>query len=502
MKSPKKRSFISVIIKQYPSVIFIGLFVLVSLIYILIQGENIVIPIHDYLDSHPARIRMIVENGLFFDNKAELPMLGGSVTREDMYSYSYFKLYSWLFYFLPVFWAVIAGWYLKILFSIAGFYYFFTGICEKERSDINIVLFCGFLYGIIPSFPPSAFCFASLPFLAGLIVRLYGRFSPKCVLALFLYPVVSFFSTFGIFICAYLFLIILVDLITKRRFNKGIFAGLAALASGYVINEWHLFSQMLFGAADLTRQEIETDYKPLKELVDLFLKSLIDGQYHAAGLQKYVVLPVCVILLLYTVFCHIRKKEYKAVINDKVNILFCVIILNCILYALNYSELFKGTLSILLPPLAGFNYTRAIWLNPVLWYLLFAILLGRLPFRRIIPVFLAAAFLVLCFAGSQYNSIKANIDACKGRLKGEGPGELTYKEFYSEDLFERIKQDTGYRGEWSAAYGMHPAILEYSNISTLDGYYTVYKKEYKEKFRNLIKPDLDIDEKNADYYDG
>ena len=69
-------------------------------------------------------------------------------------------------------------------------------------------------------------------------------------------------------------------------------------------------------------------------------------------------------------------------------------------------------------------------------------------------------------------------------------GVLSYREFYSTKLFEKIKREIGYNGEWSVAFGMHPRVLQYNGISTLDGYSSYYPQAYKEQFRKLIAPDL------------
>ena len=54
-----------------------------------------------------------------------------------------------------------------------------------------------------------------------------------------------------------------------------------------------------------------------------------------------------------------------------------------------------------------------------------------------------------------------------------------------------MKEDIGYEGEWSAAYGLHPAVLEYNGIATLDGYLGFYPQSYKEDFRRIIAPALE-----------
>ena len=79
--------------------------------------------------------------------------------------------------------------------------------------------------------------------------------------------------------------------------------------------------------------------------------------------------------------------------------------------------------------------------------------------------------------------------------------ELSYEQFYAVELFEEIKADIGYGGEWAAAYGFHPAVLEYNGIATLDGYLGFYSQQYKEDFRKIIAPALERVEATRIYYD-
>ncbi len=103
---------------------------------------------------------------------------------------------------------------------------------------------------------------------------------------------------------------------------------------------------------------------------------------------------------------------------------------------------------------------------------------------------------------SRYNDL---FFTCKNKalelLKGKEADEMNFQEFYSCELFESIKQDIGYAGEWSAAYGFHPAVLEYNGIATLDGYLGFYPQSYKEDFRRIIAPALERVEASRVYYD-
>lgn len=111
------------------------------------------------------------------------------------------------------------------------------------------------------------------------------------------------------------------------------------------------------------------------------------------------------------------------------------------------------------------------------------------------------SFCVICLKDETYNHIRNNLIAATCSVISKEYDGMSYGDFYSEELFEQIKKDIDYNGEWSIAFGMHPAVIEYNNIATLDGYLSTYSLEYKEQFRKLIAPELEMDEENADYFD-
>ena len=84
---------------------------------------------------------------------------------------------------------------------------------------------------------------------------------------------------------------------------------------------------------------------------------------------------------------------------------------------------------------------------------------------------ICAAVLAVILTPNRYNDLYFT---CYNRayeyFHGTEVDEFTYGQFYAQELFEEIKADIGYQGEWSAAYGLHPAVLEYNGIATLDGY--------------------------------
>ena len=232
------------------------------------------------------------------------------------------------------------------------------------------------------------------------------------------------------------------------------------------------------------------------------------AQFHSQDSHAYFVLPVCAAGLLIINFCYIRQKEYKKIITDSCNLTFGFIIFNCLIYGTYDWKAFRDLVEALIPQLTGFQFNRTLYFNTFLWYALLFLIVKRLyDIRKKWCLWLAngmvmIAAVVVMFAPQMYNDF---YHTCYYNayaiIKQTQVKDLNYREFYSVDLFEEVKEEIGYNGEWSAAYGMHPAVLHYNGIATLDGYLGMYSQEYKEKFREVIAPALDTAEGNRVYFD-
>jgi hypothetical protein len=205
-----------------------------------------------------------------------------------------------------------------------------------------------------------------------------------------------------------------------------------------------------------------------------------------------------------------------------------ILVFNCFVFGIYYSEGVRDLVSRLIPPLTGWQFGRTNFFNPFLWYGLFCIALYRLYlwtarrcsegqvkalngrgdrvcrrlFRSVSYLPAVLSVLIVLLTPVPYNDLYHTLHAqLNARLRGVNEQSLSYSEFYSEDLFEKIKRETGYHGEWSAAYGLHPATLEYNGIATLDGYLGFYSQDYKDRFRKIIAPALDKQPASRAYFD-
>ena len=485
------------------------LYLVVYLVYVFSHGENVYMTIHDNLDSNVVWYRMLAAENAFWKFDATVPFLSGL---DRNFMGSDLQVYSWLHMLLPTFYAVIAADVLRLVLSVYGFYKLGQAVLGEDWCTCkNVVLLCGLAYGILPLFPSSGLGFAFIPLFVFFVVQLY-----RTKRYFYLLPIASAglfcsFTGFGFFLCAFLFLLFCIDTILHRKIGWTLFFATVVTSVSFVVAEARLFYIMFFSGIETIRTSIDSSATSLSASVSVMIDSFINGQYHSEALQKYIVLPVCGIYFIYLNLAYLFKGQFRKLFSDVFNWCFFLAILNSIVYGLDSWSVFKDLIGVIIPPLKGFSFARTLWLSPFAFYFSFCIVLCRIllcwknsPAGRGMAYlcgFLAIA--VIFTVPSTYGLVQLNLqNSLKSILLHQTAEDLTYSEFYSEELFSEIKDELNYDGEYSIAFGMHPAVLEYNGISTLDGYYSFYPQEYKEKFRSLIAPALEDDEYWRQYFDG
>lgn len=490
----------------------IGLFLVSAAAVYAYFGEGSYIAVHDNLDLFVAQMQMMKNTGSFFAHGAEVPFLGG-ISRDNLPSE--LSLYTLLYVLFPSFTAYIAGYLLKVAVAVASVWLLakdWYGDSFEEYKPLAALF--GFTYGILNLFPAFGIPFASIPLAVYLLRRIYRKPSAGLYAALFCYPFLSYFSYFGFFLLAYLAAAVIWLGFRDRKVSKPLAAALPALAAGYVVFEYRLFGVMLFSDTQTIRSTmVEADLSG-GEILAQSLEVWKYGMFHAESLHHKLVLWVCVIYFLYRSLRHLREKRGREILRDPYNLLMLLLVFNSLIYGIYSWGGFRRLIETLLPPLKGFQFNRTIFFSPFLWYAAFFMVLqrmyaafpkgcrrGRLIRAGACGLALAAAAIIL-LTPTRYNDLYAT---CRNKalelVRGKESDAFSYGEFYSPELFEEIKSEIGYMGEWAAAYGFHPAVLEYSGISTLDGYLGFYSQQYKEDFRRVIAPALERVEASRIYYD-
>lgn len=487
--------------------ILTGIVILGELAVFLFYRQDSYLAVHDNLDLFIPQLKMLKDNGSFFSHGELMPMLGG-VSRDKFGSE--LCLYNLLYFFLDPFAAYLTGYFLKILLALCSFLLLGRECMEKEAFLRNrpFLVLTGLAYGLAPVFPAYGLAFASIPLIVFLLVRIYRRPQPWLFLAVFLYPFLSYFSYFGIFLLGYLLLAVLIVWARDRKFPKWLALAFLMLAAGNVVFEYRLFGDMLFsGEVSMRAVMADTDLNAAgiaAAVWDVFR----NGIFHAQASHTWFILPVCAVYFVWNNINYIRRKDGKGILKDGVNLLLAFLLFNSLIYGFYYWGGLRRAFEALVPPLKGFQYSRTVFFNPFLWYAaLFLICrrlagLGKQRLYGLACALAVTALAVVILTPAVYNDFYATCyDHAYELVKGKEPSNLSYREFYSEKLFDSIKEEIGYQGENAVAYGMHPAVLQYNGIHTLDGYLGFYSLDYKQRFRQVVAPALERVEEWRLYFD-
>ncbi|MEZ9145866.1 DUF6044 family protein [Vibrio sp. 10N.286.52.C3] len=461
--------------------ILILLIVSVALSPIIFRGDYY-IEIFDNLDSSIAWLASMNYNGAFFEPSSSLPFLNG-ISRN--YLPSEFQINNLLFAFFEPLLAYQIAWILKVIVGFYSFLYLMKVIDIKKSTPMIVV---ALLFSILPGYPNLYLAQASLPLISGLFIRYIIRGDIKYLIFVAIYPILSELARYGIFIVAYILVFILICCFLKREF---ILRGLCAcivLIFSFCITEYHYVYSYILSDAESIRS---TMVIPSGSVLQSFYEAFFFGQIHAQSIHFVTLTTIPV----YIYFLATKKLE----INSIVLTVFALIILNCVIYALFDYLVLRDFIYSKISFLKGWNYSRFVWFNPLLWSILFLLIFNEI--RNKLPKHVAPFIVIMNVAVviiyPTYNNdfsrtMKCSIFGCN---------ELTYNEFISEDTFNKVKEKISYNQENSVAFGFHPAVLVFNKFKTLDMYHSAYGLEEKLNFRKLIAPTLESNQKWKNYYD-
>ena len=519
IKNKKKRGVLGIVL--------VGIFLLAVTVFYAVIGENSYIAVQDNLDLFMAQFAMLKNEGIFFSHGVSAPFLGG-VSRDVLPSE--LSLYTVLFMIFTPIVAYVAGYILKVIIAVVSCRLLFLDMVEHDKDNAhvqNLATLVGLLYGILNLFPAFGIPFASVPLIVYLLRKVYrnglGGRGIRFILLVFCYPFISYFSYLGFFILGYLFIAIIWLWIRDKKFSWSLVASLVALGVGNVVFEYRLFNMMLFSDTETIRETMVQTYLPSGEIVRESFDIFVNGMMHVEDLHQFFVMPICLAYLIFLNVRYVAKKNVKGIFTDYYNLCFMILVFNCIVYGLYYSEVVEHIIETLIPPLTGFQYNRTIFFNPFLWCAMLFIFIYRLYlwisnkvnseqgkksfiYKALIGipyVIVFVAALIVLVSPTKYNDLyhTAKLTA-RSEIFDHENDALNFREFYSTKLFNEIKVDLDYKkGEYSVAYGMHPAVLEYNGIYTLDGYLGFYPQSYKEAFREVIAPALERVEPSRIYFD-
>lgn len=465
--------------------------ILALLLYFFLNFNGLYVEHHDNLDQHFGWYKLLSDNNAWFlGNNESIPHMG-DISRGLLLPET--QLVNIIFMIFPT----LLGHCILILTKFTIGYFSFVALSnyilsERYLPKIYIALI-SISFALTSGNENLYIAQASIPLIAYLYIK-YIREQKLIILAcIFFYPILSELTRFGMFIlifmsvhCAYLLYI-------KDRKLKNSLVSICVLSVGYLCVEYRLILSIVLSNEDTIRKTMVTDSEG--NFITVFVSSFLKGHYHFSS-YIYVFIPLVLYLMYY------MYKE-RVAIPKAVYLIGLTIVFNSFIYALYTTTDVQYIFWDIVTPLAGWDFSRFIWFNSFLWHLLILILLSYTYIieknRKVVLIllFLQVLFTVVYpkYGNDFYKTIKCNyLTICEYNL--------SYNEFYSTDLFSSIKTDLEYKGnEKVIAFGIHPSILVYNGFYTMDGYHNAYYQSYKDKFRELIEPGLDISEKYTSYYD-
>ncbi|WP_246206631.1 DUF6044 family protein [Virgibacillus ihumii] len=448
----------------------------------LILGEDTHIRVHDNLDSNIVWYKLLVESGQFFST-GTLPNVINGLPRSTLASP--FDIVVWLYVLFEPITAYTIGQAVMRFAAFFGMYLLLRRWIRQPWITVGTAL--GF--ALLPYWPSGLLSIAGLPLALHIFlnIRKHGWNVRKYNwVILFLLPFFSSFILTFVFFLGLIGLLWLIDRFRLHKFNWPFFTAIAGMTVLYLAKNYILIYGMFFSDGFTShRENLNLGHNNLTDTFELFADNFINGHTHDMAVQTYIIIPVIGLAFL-----------VAARHNIKPRLLTALFLFNAFLslwYAFWYWEgwrIVKENFMIA----NTFNFSRIHFLDPMIWYICFAlalwILWRHLPFGKVLVSVLMVVQLGILIGLNE-------------EIKYSSIDTPTFAEFYSVDLFDDIQE---YIGKDQSEYrvvsiAMHPTIAQYNGFFTLDTYNNSFPLSYKQKFRKIIAPELEKNKTLKNYYD-
>jgi len=454
-------------------------------------GPDAPLLIHDNLDANFVWFKVLIDSGANFQaNLFPIRQIADGVPRLAFPAET-----DGLFWLYKVLGPISAYSASRALMSLAGFagmtLLLRRHVIPDERSN-------WIAYGV-------AACFATLPFwpagflsVAGMPLVLWSFLNIRQGdnawhnwLIIVVFPFFSSLVLSGFFLLCPLGVLWLWDA-SRHRVTRYSLMALLVLALSYVLVNYRLFFSVLFEEGFVShRVEFLAEGISLAQSMKRAFSLFVSGQYHAHSLHSYVILPV--VFGFAVCLCWRCEPRLRRVFL----VTAAFILVTSVLYGIWGSPTWgwegglelKRALNTVLP----INLSRAHFLHPALWMILFAISLAAMQarWRRLGPVVALVIGFQIAYQFSRHELW----------VNRKGP---SVSQFFAEKQFREIGEFIGKdKSEYRvASLGIHPSVAQFNGFYTLDGYLANYPLEYKHAFRKIIAGELERDAGLKKGFDG
>lgn len=483
-------------IRQRIWVIVALLLIILYLSPLFILGTDAHVRIHDQLDSTIVWYKTLADGGkLFAPNNAAISNMMNGLPRISLDSQ--FKLLVWLFVLFPPFVAYTINAVIVRFVAFIGMYLLLAKHMLTDKNDAFIKAGVALCFALLPFWLPGSLSIAGIPLAAYAFLNFRKRVATKRDwIIIVLLPFASSFILTYIFFLAVMGIIWLIDWLKTKQANWKLFSAIAAMTAIFLTKDYRLILGILLGQGFTPhRVEFNLGHNSFLPTLRLFWHNFSTAHTHSYTLQYEIIIYVAGFFFLWTLAKKLGRIDTNLLANEKRLIRLLILTATFSMwYALWYWQgmrLLKNTFEMA----NEFNFSRIHFLNPILWYLIFAVCLKLIitKFKKIgkaIVLVLLACQLAVAFGHND-------------ELKYRSLNMPSWREFYSPKLFHDIQD---YIGKDPSTYrvvsiGMYPAISQYNGFYTLDMYVPLYPLEYKHQFRQIIAPELAKNKMLERYFD-
>jgi hypothetical protein len=464
--------------------------VFVLVIYLspfFILGQGVHVRIHDSLDGQTVLLKLPAESGqIFGHHDTIIPNMLNGVPRSTLGSE--FNVMLWMVYFFGSFPAYALNTIFIHVIALFGMYrllvrHFLGGEMKPLALGVSLA------FAVLPYYVPVGLSVAAQPLALSAFLSIRqgnSRWADWLVLGLLPFYT-SLYIAFSWFILS-MSLIWAYDLFAKKQFNGKFLGAIAMMSMVFLLVEYRLIYMMIFDSGFTT---VRVDFRLLEEhsffygIYKILIKALqnfgLNGSFNNS-LQTFFILPAAVIGLF--ILFDRKLREYR------LPLALTLICLSCLGFATYRSGLLN-------PLKEKFYFIKVfyayfIFLEPLLWFIVFALSLKLIVNHARKGALVAFVFISLqVLYGFFYH----------GEIQKQK--KPSYREFYSTNLFHQISE---YIGKPKDTYrvvsiGLHPSVSLYNGFYTLDGYFPNYPLAHKQAFRKIIAGELEKHEKNRIYFD-
>ncbi len=452
--------------------------------FLWILGEDASIRVHDNLDANIAWYKSLVEQNLLF---ADSYAPNETVMQAPRIAFgSEWSLVAWFYVWFKPMIAYNLNLSIMCLIAFVGTYLFTKETLKLSPKIAPIIAlsfaFLPFLFAAGISIAGQPLLFWSFAEILKIDKNNWLNQAKKHWFLAILFPLYSIFIISGLFTMALMLGYLLYEYRkneSKINLKSGLFF-LFLLTISYVFVEYRLFLDILMpskrNADHFISHRVEfVQGNTLMECLKATKNSFITGQNHFQSLHTYFILPT---VFVYMIWALLKSKPTKLILIFLASLLSIALIDGF----WNYTgfEPIKDKIGIL----KIIQFDRFYSLYPILWIIVFVLIIKELSSE--IGISLAVIqMLIVLFSYQAVNDFAKKILFKKDYI--------SYRDFYAEDLFSKVKKVLSQEKNTKSKVGMiglHPAMAQYNDIPTIDGYVVLYSLAYKHKIQAAIQGEL------------